>query len=113
MMTAEGLHWATNFSCFTEVIDDNILLHFHKYWSNPDKESIKAYVDKREGLGVPIFMGEGGENSLAWYFEAFRLYEQHDIPTNFWSYKKMETKNSVISFDKPDKWDEFLVGSLN
>ena len=113
MITVEGLHWATDFSCFNEVLDDNIMLHFHKYWSNPDQAGIQAFLDKREVLNVPIFMGEGGENSLAWYYAAFKLYEQHNISTNFWAYKKMETNNSIISFKKPDHWEEFLEGALN
>lgn len=113
MITLEGLHWSTDWSCFTERLDENILLQFHKYWSNPDIESIKEYLDIRDTLSVPIFMGEGGENNLQWYYSVFKLYEQLNISYNFWTYKKMDTHNSVISFEKPTKWDQFLKGTLS
>ncbi len=112
MITIEGLHWATDWSCFTELPDDNILLQFHKYWSNPDKESLAPYLETREQLQVPIFMGEGGENNLPWYYAVFKLYDQLDISFNFWTYKKMDTSNSIVSFAEPSNWPAFLEGTL-
>ena len=49
---------------------------FHKYWNNPDLESLKDYLNIRDKLNVPIFMGEGGENNLQWYYSVFKLYDQ-------------------------------------
>lgn len=113
MITLEGLHWSTDWSCFTERLDDNLLLQFHKYWNNPDQESIQEYLDLRDRLDVPILMGEGGENNLEWYYSVFKLYDQLDISFNFWTYKKMENQNSIVSFRKPPKWDEFLAAKLS
>lgn len=113
MITLEGLHWSTDWTCFTEIIDENILLQFHKYWSNPDIESIQKYLDIQEQLNVPIFMGEGGENNLLWYSSVFKMYDQLNISYNFWTYKKIDTINSIISFDKPSNWIELLEGKLN
>lgn len=113
LITLEGLHWSTDWSCFTEVIDPNILLQFHKYWSAPERLSIKPYTDVRDNLDVPIFMGEGGENNLQWYYAVFKLYEQMNISYNFWTYKKMSTHNSIVSFSIPQLWQEFLKGELD
>ena len=113
MITLEGLHWSTDWSLFTELPDENILLQFHKYWNNPDVESLQNYLDVRDKLNVPIFMGEGGENNLQWYYSVFKLYNQLNISSNFWTYKKMETHNSVSSFNKPSKWDDFLKGTTS
>lgn len=113
MITLEGLHWATDWSCFTERPDDNILLQFHKYWNNPDVDSLGPYLQTRADLQVPIFMGEGGENNLGWYYAVFKLYDQLDISFNFWTYKKMATHNSLVSFRAPDRWNAFLAGTLD
>ena len=113
LITLEGLHWSTDLSCFTELLDDNLLLQFHKYWSSPDKESIQQYLDLREKLDVPLYMGEGGENNLLWYSTVFKLYEQLDISYAFWTYKKMDNTNSIVSFEMPSNWERFLNGELN
>lgn len=115
MIILEGLHWATDFTVFDqftrEEAADNIMLQFHKYWSNPDSEGIQSFISKAEELDVPLFMGEGGENNCDWYTTAFPMYEQHNISWNFWSYKKMECTNSPVTFDVPEGWNE-LIGQI-
>ena len=111
MIILEGLHWATDWSIFTDRPDDNLMLQFHKYWNNPDAESLQPYLEKRQELNVPIFMGEGGENNIDWYTGAFRLFEDMDISWNFWTWKKMDTSNSPCSIDTPQGWEE-LTGYL-
>jgi len=108
MIILEGVHWSTDWSVFTELFDDNILLQFHKYWSNPDTESIQKFLNDRERLNAPIYMGEGGENNLDWYAAAFTLYEDHHISWNFWTWKKVNCKNSPCSIDLPDGWDRII-----
>ena len=109
----EGVHWATDFSVFedftSEEAADNIMLEFHKYWSNPDKESLLQYIDVGKRLNTPIWMGEGGENNLQWYTYMFPLYEKLGIGWCFWSYKKMETHNSPVSFSQPCGWVQILT----
>ncbi|TVQ20476.1 MAG: glycoside hydrolase family 5 protein [Spirochaetaceae bacterium] len=100
----EGVHWATDWSIFTERIDDNLMLEFHKYWNNPDRESLAPYLAKRESWKVPIFMGEGGENNTDWYTGAFGLYDDLEISWNFWTWKKMDTTNSPLSIRPPAGW---------
>lgn len=112
MIILEGVHWASDWSIFDEKLDENLMLQFHKYWNNPDVESIEPYLIKRDELNVPIFMGEGGENNSDWYSGAFRLFEDMDISWNFWTWKKMDTDNSPFSIEKPTDW-ELLVNYLN
>lgn len=109
MIILEGVHWATDWSIFEEKIDDNLMLQFHKYWNSPDTESIRKFLDKRDEWKVPIFMGEGGENNAEWYTGAFRLYEDHDISWNFWTWKKMDCTNSPCSVAKPQGWDRLVA----
>lgn len=108
MIILEGVHWATDWAIFNEKFDDNLMLQFHKYWNNPDTESIQIYLDKREEWNVPIFMGEGGENNKEWYAGAFRLFEDHDISWNFWTWKKMGKNNSPCSVIKPAGWEQLI-----
>lgn len=112
LIVYEGAHWSTNWEIFTEVWDDNSLLQFHKYWSSPDVSSISVFLETRDRLGLPIYMGEGGENNLEWVYTAFRLYESHGIGWNFWPWKKIETSTSPASIIQPTDWDR-VVASIN
>lgn len=111
LIVYEGSHWATNWDIFTEVWDENSLLQFHKYWSPPDRASISQFLETRDRLGLPIYMGEGGENTLEWLYAAFRLYESHGIGWNFWPWKKVDTRTSPASIVPPERWDA-VVGSI-
>ncbi|THF82732.1 glycoside hydrolase family 5 protein [Cohnella fermenti] len=109
LIILEGVHWATDWSIFTETIDGNMMLQFHKYWNNPDTASIRTYLEFREAKQVPIFMGEGGENNPDWYAGAFRLFEEHRISWNFWTWKKLDTSNSPCSIRKPAGWERLAA----
>jgi endoglucanase len=100
----EGPHWAIDVSVFTRVLDPNSALQFHRYWCAPERASIAAYLEARDRLGVPIYMGEGGENTPEWIYSATRLYEQHGIGWNFWPWKKLDTRTSPVSAPAPDGW---------
>jgi len=108
----EGSHWATNWDIFTEVWDDNSCLQFHKYWSPPDVGSIAAFLEARDRLGLPIYMGEGGENTVEWIYAAFRLYETYEIGWCFWPWKKVATVTSPISIVPPVGWAK-VVASID
>lgn len=113
LLIVEGLHWATDFSLFSELetmpLDNNCMLQFHKYWSPPDKAGIQEFLDWSKRLNIPLFMGEGGENNLDWYVAAFALYERCNISWSFWSYKKMDCKNSPMTFDMPFGWENLQL----
>jgi endoglucanase len=108
MITLEGAHWSTDWSIFTHKLDDNVLYQFHKYWNSPDIESIQSFLDLREKWDVPIIMGEGGENNKEWYSGAFAMYEDLSISWNFWTYKKMDTTNSMASIKRPKGWNRLV-----
>src|SRR5260370_2439735 len=101
MISYEGTHWATNWDVFTEAWDSNSILQFHKYWSAPDRPSIQQYVDVGRELGLPIYMGEGGENNLDWSQTAFQLYDDSGISWNFWTWQQIDTVTSPCSVVRP------------
>jgi endoglucanase len=100
----EGTHWATNWDLFTAVWDPNSILQFHKYWSAPDRPSIQRYIDVGRELGLPIYMGEGGENDLDWIQTAFQLLDDSHISWTFWTWKKIDTLTSPCSVNAPPGW---------
>lgn len=108
LLMYEGSHWATDWQIFDAVWDDNSCLQFHKYWSAPDTPSIQHFLDARSALGLPIYMGEGGENNLEWLYTAWRLYERHGIGWNFWPWKKIDTRTSPASIVPPQRWHEVV-----
>ncbi len=111
LLQYEGSHWATSFASFSERWDDNAALHFHKYWSPTDEASIAPYLRLRDELGLPLYMGEGGENYLEWLYTAFRLYETFDIGWNLWTWKKLATDTSPVSVTPPRSWDRFVASA--
>ncbi len=112
MIILEGVHWSTDWSIFEElsaqVFDHNYMLQFHKYWSNPDAESIEPYLVMGKELKIPIYMGEGGENNKEWYTGIFQMYEDLNISWNFWVWKKLDTNNSPCSIIMPENWHRIM-----
>lgn len=109
----EGTHWANNWDIFTEVWDPNSVLQFHRYWSPPDLPSIQHFIDTGTQLGLPIYMGEGGENNTDWLTTAFQLYEDHNIGWNFWPWKKIDTITSPCSINPPPAWSDIAAYGNN
>lgn len=109
LLMYEGTHWATNWELFTQVWDANSALQFHKYWSPADRPSIEAFLDAGRRLGLPVYMGEGGENTVEWLAAAHQLYEDHGIGWNFWPWKKIATATSPLSVVAPDGWDAVVA----
>jgi len=108
----EGSHWATNWSVLRERFDDNQALQFHRYWCAPDDTSIAEYLEVRDELQTPIYMGEGGENTPGWVYAATQLYERHGIGWNFWPWKKLGTLTSPFSAPVPEGWERIADHSV-
>lgn len=108
LLMYEGTHWSTNWEIFTEVWDENSALQFHKYWSSPDRPSIQPFLDIGAALGLPVYMGEGGENTAEWLAAAHQLYDDLGIGWNFWTWKKIDTTTSPLSVVPPAGWAAVL-----
>lgn len=108
LLIYEGTRWSTDWSIFSEAPDPNAMLQFHKYWSAPDRPSIAGYLEQGQALGLPVYMGEGGENGTGWLQTAFGLYEDLGISWNFWPWKKLDTWTSPLSVTPPPRWDELV-----
>ena len=94
----EGNWYGTDFSGLTPPWDDNMSYSFHKYWGETDISTIQSYITMRNTYDVPLWMGESGENSNSWYYEALvKLLEENNIGWNFWCHKKADKITSPYS----------------
>jgi endoglucanase len=97
-----------------DIFDDarfgpKLVYTFHSYWTEPSDQAFVQHLHFAEMNNVPIFLGESGENTDDWV-KRFRLaLERHDVGWTFWTYKRMETRASMRSFDKPTFWDELIA----
>ena len=96
-----GSVWSGNFDVFNEIIDNNIVYEFHKYWFEVNQGSIQKYLDFRNENNVPIYIGETGENTDEWVNEFRSLLDEHDIGWCFWPYKKMNNTKGIMNFEEP------------
>jgi hypothetical protein len=104
-----GAKWNRDFSVFGAPFAPALVYAFHKYWDETTEASIEPYLAFRKERGVPIWLGESGENTDQWVSATVRLAEQHDIGWCFWPYKKMEVPSAVVSFERPAHWDEVVA----
>lgn len=91
----EGNCWGNNYRGLPELWDDNLVISFHKYWNPNTRSSIQKMLDMRENRGVPIWLGETGENSNTWFANAIELFENHDMGWAWWPLKKLGFNNPL------------------
>ncbi|HVF68632.1 MAG TPA: glycoside hydrolase family 5 protein [Pyrinomonadaceae bacterium] len=104
-----GAQWNTNFKVFGPPFDAKLAYTFHKYWFDVKQEAVEEYVAFRERYGVPVWLGESGENTDEWVASFRSLLEKNDIGWCFWPYKKMESTSGVVSVGKPEGWDAIVA----
>jgi aryl-phospho-beta-D-glucosidase BglC (GH1 family) len=104
-----GAQWDTNFSVFGPPFDKNVMYTFHKYWMPPEQKEIQQYIDFRDTYRVPIWMSESGENTDEWITQYRELLDKNHIDWAFWPYKKMDSPRSIVSFARPQYWDEIVA----
>jgi hypothetical protein len=99
-----GSIWSGNFDVFKELIDDNIVYEFHKYWFEVNQGSIQNYLDFRDEHNVPIYIGETGENTDEWVNDFRILLDANEIGWCFWPYKKMNNSRGIMNFQEPEDY---------
>jgi hypothetical protein len=106
MITLEGADWANDWSVFGPP-DDNVFYQFHYYcWDRPTKlNDIRRYLDRREQLHAPVWVGETGEKDNVIYWATTQYFEANNIGWSFWPWKKMDATNGLYSVKPPQGWD--------
>ncbi|MGI4750832.1 MAG: glycoside hydrolase family 5 protein [Janthinobacterium lividum] len=96
-----GAQWDGNFSVFGAPFDPKLVYTFHTYWTDVKQEVIQKYIDFSNQYNVPIYIGETGENNDEWIKNFRLLLEKNNIGWNYWPYKKMDAKSSIVQFKQP------------
>ena len=101
-----GAQWNSNFSMFDEkAIDSNMLYTCHRYWCDTMQSNLQDFIDFRNKVNLPLYMGETGENTDEWVGGFRRLMERNNMGWHFWPYKKMEKTSCMVHIKKPANWD--------
>jgi hypothetical protein len=101
LIVIEGNCWGNNYAGIMPDWDGKLVLSFHKYWNRNDNASIDGILKLREATGRPIWLGESGENSNAWYRDAIKLVERHKIGWAWWPLKKLGFNNPLEVVPNP------------
>ncbi len=109
LIFAEGNYWGSDFYDMLEKWDSKLVFEGHYYGAqneadpNPDLATRKSLAN---GIGVPLFMGEFGENSASWVKAARLDYETQNVDWAFWAWKRQSTDRSIYSFNSTSGWDQ-------
>jgi hypothetical protein len=101
-----GAQWNGNFSVFTDSkFDDKMMYTCHRYWCDTLQANIQDFVDFRDKVNLPMYMGETGENNDAWVAAWRRLMERNNIGWHYWPYKKMARGACMKIVPSPEHWN--------
>ncbi len=104
----EGNQFANDFTGLTPPWDDNMVYSFHKYWNPTTQETIQKYLDLREETGIPLWMGESGENNNEWYRGAVKLFETNNIGWAWWTIKKIGSASGIMNVKRPEGYQNII-----
>lgn len=108
LLFIEGNGYANDFTNMTPPWDANMAYSFHKYWSYNDEGSLNFVKSIRDAHNVPIWLGEFGENSNQWVYDATRLVERNNIGWAVWPMKKLSSVSGATTFKEPQHWSKLV-----
>ncbi|HDJ33590.1 MAG TPA: glycoside hydrolase family 5 protein [Bacteroidetes bacterium] len=111
-----GAQWNSNFDVFTDAsFDDNLMYTCHRYGGEPTAEAIKEFIEFRDKVNRPMYMGETGHNTEEWMSTFRKTMEENNIGWHFWPYKKLGG-SSFVSITVPENWElvvDFVESNRN
>ncbi|MBA3940197.1 MAG: glycosyl hydrolase family 5 [Sphingopyxis sp.] len=108
MVIVEGNCWGNNYKGLPPAWDANLAISFHKYWNRNDPASVSAIEELRDRYNRPVWHGESGENSNAWFRDAIALVEGDGIGWAFWPLKKIGF-NQPLEIDPGPGWAKIVA----
>lgn len=88
LLIIEGNCWGNNYTGVVPDWDANMALSFHRYWARPGPAAIRDVLALRTRYGLPVWLGESGENSNDWYAAMVETVETEGIGWAWWTLKK-------------------------
>ena len=103
-----GAQWNGNFKPFKDSkFDNKIMYTCHRYGGEPTKAAIQKFIDFRDSVNLPMYMGEIGHNTNEWQTAFCRTMKENNIGYTFWPYKKMEG-SGFVGITPPEDWEKIV-----
>lgn len=101
-----GAQWNGNFKVFDNyTFDSNMAFTCHTYQCRPEVKSLLRFTSVRDESGIPMYMGETGENTDEWVRGMRMALDSVNIGWTFWPYKKLGSSSSFVKIGTPEGWD--------
>ena len=104
-----GAHWNSFFWMLDDAsYDDKLMYTCHRYGGPATKEAITHYINFRDSINRPMYMGEFGHNTMEWQADFVKVLKQNNIGYTFWPYKKVDN-SCMMAIQRPEGWDSIVV----
>ena len=104
-----GAHWNSFFWMLDDAsYDDKLMYTCHRYGGPATKEAITHYINFRDSVNRPMYMGEFGHNTMEWQVDFVKVLKQNNIGYTFWPYKKVDN-SCMMGIQRPEGWDSIVV----
>ena len=88
--------------------DDKLMFTCHRYGGPATKEAIAHYINFRDSVNRPMYMGEFGHNTMEWQRDFVKVLKENNIGYTFWPYKKVD-ESCMMGIKRPEGWDSIVV----
>lgn len=86
-----GAQWNGNFEPLKDSkFDNKIMYTCHRYGGDPTPAAIQNFIQFRDSVNLPMYMGEIGRNTDEWMTTFCKTMEDNNIGWTFCPYKKMD-----------------------
>ena len=104
-----GAHWNSFFWMLNDAsYDDKLMYTCHRYGGPATKEAITHYINFRDSINRPMYMGEFGHNTMEWQRDYVNVLKQNNIGYTFWPYKKVDN-SCMMAIQRPEGWNSIVV----
>ena len=104
-----GAHWNSFFWMLNDAsYDDKLMYTCHRYGGPATKEAITHYIQFRDSINRPMYMGEFGHNTDEWQRDFVSVLKEVNIGYTFWPYKKVDG-SCMMGIQRPEGWDSIVV----
>jgi hypothetical protein len=100
-----GAQWNSNFQPREGTLfDEGIMYSCHRYGGPATAEAIAGFIEFRDKVQRPMYMGEIGHNTEQWMADFCKAMEDNNIGYTFWPYKKIES-SCFVGITPPEGWE--------
>lgn len=100
--------WNSNFTPLEGVdFGGQVMYTCHRYGGDPTPDAIRSYIDFRDQMNAPMYMGEIGHNTDEWQAAFVKTMKDNNIGYTFWPYKKRDS-SCMVGITMPEEWEEVV-----